>query len=405
MSRSLISAMCLAEVLTMTGVFAFPALLPSFVQEWGLSNAEAGWLAGISFAAYALGAPPLLTATDRIDARRIYVAGALVTALSSAGFAWLASGFASGFIFRLLAGLGLAATYMPGLKVLVDRYRGERQSRAVAFYTSSFSLGTAASFFLAGEVTARFGWQATFAAAALAAVGAAAVVVRLPAVRPATATAASTRLAGLPAVFANRGAMAYVLAYGAHCWELFVWRSWMVAFLTFGIGALGLAHAPWPAPTTVAMVSGLVAMAASIGGNELAERMGRERAVAAIMAATAVCALSIGLAPGLTYPALVLASLVYTALIMLDSATLTAGAVAVAEPGRRGATMAVHAAIGFGCAGIGPVVFGLVLDRAGGANDAFAWWIGFALLALAGLIGPLALTLGRPRERVSRDGG
>lgn len=90
---------------------------------------------------------------------------------------------------------------------------------------------------------------------------------------------------------------------------------------------------------------------------------------------------------------------------MLDSATLTAGAVAVAEPGRRGATMAVHAAIGFGCAGIGPVVFGLVLDRAGGADDAFAWWIAFAALALVGLIGPLALTLGRPRERVSRDGG
>ena len=399
MSRGLIGAMCLAEVLTMTGVFAFPALLPSFVQEWGLSNAEAGWIAGISFVAYAVGAPPLLTATDRIDARRIYIGGALVTALSSAGFAWLATGFVSGLVFRLLAGLGLAATYMPGLKVLVDRYQGERQSRAVALYTSCFSLGTAASFFLAGEVTALFGWRATFAAAALAAAGAALVVLRLPAMRPAAAAAPPTRLAGFRAVLANRGAMAYVLAYGAHCWELFVWRSWMVAFLTFGISALGVAHAPWPAPTTVATVSGLVAMAASIGGNELAERVGRKRAVAGIMAATAVCALIIGLAPGLSYPVLVLASLVYTALIMLDSATLTAGAVAAAQPERRGATMAVHAALGFGCAGIGPVVFGLVLDRAGGGGEASAWWIAFALLALVGLIGPLALTLGRPRER------
>ena len=389
----------------MTGVFAFPALLPSFVHDWGLSNAEAGWIAGISFVAYAVSAPPLLTATDRIDARRIYVGGALVTALSSTGFAWLATGFVSGLIFRLLAGIGLAATYMPGLKVLVDRYRGGRQSRAVALYTSCFSLGTAASFFLAGEMTAVLGWRATFAAAALAAVGAAVVVVRLPAVRPAAAAAAPGRLAGLRAVFANRGAMAYVLAYGAHCWELFVWRSWMVAFLTFGIGALGLAHVPWPGPTTVATISGLVAMAASIGGNELAERLGRKRAVAGIMAVSAVCALSIGLAPGLSYPVLVVVSLVYTALIMLDSATLTAGAVAAAQHERRGATMAVHAAIGFGCAGIGPVVFGLVLDQAGGSGDASAWWGAFATMALAGLIGPLALTLGRPRERVSRDGG
>ena len=389
----------------MTGVFAFPALLPSFVEAWSLSNAEAGWIAGISFAAYAVGAPSLLTATDRIDARRIYVGGALVTALSSAGFAWLATGFASGLVFRLLAGLGLAATYMPGLKVLVDRYRGERQSRAVALYTSSFSLGTAASFFLAGEVTALLGWRATFAAAALAAVSAALVVLRLPAVRPAPTIAAPGRLAGLRAVFANRGAMAYVLAYGAHCWELFVWRSWMVAFLTFGISALGMAQAPWPVPTTVATVSGLVAMAASIAGNELAERVGRTRAVAGIMAGSAVCALSIGLAPGFSYPVLVMASLVYTAFIMLDSATLTAGAVAAAQHERRGATMAVHAAIGFGCAGIGPVVFGLVLDQAGGRGDASAWWVAFAVLALAGLIGPLALTLSRPRERVNRDAG
>lgn len=398
--------MCLAEVLTMTGVFAFPALLPAFAQEWRLSNPEAGWIAGITFIAYALGAPLLLTATDRIDARRIYVAGALITALSSAGFASVASGFASGLVFRGLAGLGLAATYMPGLKVLVDRYQGERQSRAVAFYTSCFSLGTAASFFLAGEVTAMLGWRAAFAAAAFAAVIAALVVSRLPAVRPVVAATASTGLAGLPAVFANRAAMSYVLAYGAHCWELFVWRSWMVAFVTYGISALGLAQVPWPSPTTVATVSGLVAMAASIAGNELAEKLGRKRAVAGIMACSAACALSIGLALGVSYPVLVMVSLVYTAVIMLDSATLTAGAVAAAAPERRGATMAVHAAVGFGCAGIGPVVFGFVLDQAGGSGDAFAWWIAFAAVALTGVAGPVALMLGlKAQKPVKRDAG
>ena len=34
-------------------------------------------------------------------------------------------------------------------------------------------------------------------------------------------------------VLANRRALAYVLGYGVHCWELFATRSWLVAFLAF----------------------------------------------------------------------------------------------------------------------------------------------------------------------------
>lgn len=38
--RCLLPLLCGAEVLTMVGVFAFPALLPTFAAEWRLSNAE-----------------------------------------------------------------------------------------------------------------------------------------------------------------------------------------------------------------------------------------------------------------------------------------------------------------------------------------------------------------------------
>ena len=166
--RGLIAAMCVAEVLTMAGVFAFPALLPVFFAEWNLSNTEAGWIAGIYFAAYAVSVPVLVALTDRVDARIVYIGGALLAAASSVGFAIFAEGFWTGLMLRALAGVALAATYMPGLKVLVDRYQGSRQSRAVALYTSSFSLGTAGSFLIAGEITAAFGWRWAFAAAARA---------------------------------------------------------------------------------------------------------------------------------------------------------------------------------------------------------------------------------------------
>ena len=378
----------------MAGVFAFPALLPQFTIAWDLSGTAAGWIAGAYFVGYACAAVVLLTLTDRCDARRVYLGGALVTAASAAAFALLAAGLWTALVLRFVAGIGLAATYLPGLRVLIDRYQGARSSRAVATYTASFSLGTALSFLLAGELAAALGWPAVFAFAAFAAVVAFALVRALPPlVRPAGAVGAP--VAALRAALGNRQAIGYVLAYGAHCWELFALRAWQVAFLSACLGLAGAAPGGWPSPTGVATLSGLVAMAASIGGNELCVRCGRRRTIALMMVASAAIALGIGAAAGGRYGVAVVLVLVYTAAVMADSGALTAGAIAAAAPERRGATLALHALIGFGCAGLGPPVFGVVLDWADGPGDPRSWWLAFAATGLIALAGPLALRLGR----------
>ena len=84
----LVSVMCLAEVLTMLGVFIFPALIPEFIVKWNLSNTDAGWIAGILLGGYALSVPVLVSLTDRIDARLIYIFSAILTAVALFGFAY-----------------------------------------------------------------------------------------------------------------------------------------------------------------------------------------------------------------------------------------------------------------------------------------------------------------------------
>ncbi len=88
------AAVCLAEVLTMLGTFAFPALLPVFFAEWGLTNTEAGWISGIYFAGYTVAVPVLVSLTDRVDARLVWLCGAGLTAAAAAGFAIFAEGAA-----------------------------------------------------------------------------------------------------------------------------------------------------------------------------------------------------------------------------------------------------------------------------------------------------------------------
>ncbi len=394
----LVLVMCLAEVLCMSGFGTFPALLPGFLRDWGITNTEAGWINGIYYAAYMLGVPVLVALTDRVDPRRVYAFSAFLTAASAVGFGWLAEGFWTATLFRALAGFGLAGTYMPGLKALTDHIGPAQQSRGVAFYTASFSIGSSLSFFLAGEVDAWLGWRWAFALSGVGPALALGLVWGLvPASPPHQLAAPSRFLLDFRPVLVNRRAMAYVLAYCAHNWELFALRSWLVAFLVFAQAqhAPGAPGALWSATVIAALVN-LVGLPSSVLANELTRRFGRRGVVVAVMTSSALLASLLGFLTGLPIPLLVAICFVYGVTVTADSASITAGVVAHAAPGARGATMAVHSFIGFSGAFVGPIVFGGVLDLASGGGSTLSWGLAFLSSGLAVALGPIAvLALGR----------
>ena len=107
---------CFAEVLLMQGIFTFSSMLPFFFNEWNLDSVDAGWISGIYYGAYMVSVVILVSITDWIDAKKIYIGGAFVTFLSCVGFAFFAEGYWTAMLFRTMGGIGLAGTYMPGLK-------------------------------------------------------------------------------------------------------------------------------------------------------------------------------------------------------------------------------------------------------------------------------------------------
>jgi len=375
---ALVAVLCVTSVLGMLGFSSFSALLPAFQRDWGLSNTDAGWISGIFYAGYVAAVPLLVGSTDRVDPRRIYLVSFLISAAAAFGYALFADGFWSALSFRALAGVGLAGGYMPGLKLLTDRVGGPRQSRYVAFYTAGFSLGTAFSFAFTGEVAAWLGWRAAFAAAALGAMLGLVLVLLL--LRPATVAemgeAEARHTLDFRPVLRNRAAMAFILGYTGHTWELFALRSWLVAFLVQAAALAGesadIAQASW-----LSMVIVLVSAAASIYGAELATRSDRRRVIGRIMMLSVVMAALTGLSAG--QPIYLVAALcfLYHMVIMGDSAALTGGAVATSAPGQRGATLAVHSILGFTGAFLGPLAVGAVLDLAGGETSRLAWGLAF----------------------------
>jgi MFS family permease len=388
-------AICGGQLFELLPHSAFAALIPLFIAEWGLSNAEAGWIGGVGAFGYMLAVPFLGAATDRVDARLVYLGSALVSVVAGFGFAFTAEGFWSALVWRALAGAGHAGMYMPGLRALTDRVDAEEKSRVVVSYTASYSVGVALSFIAAGWIAANFGWPAAFVVAGIGP-GIAGLIAAL-ALRPKPPPApADTRsvLFQFGQVVQNRAALGYILGYGAHAYELMAYRAWTVAFMTFA--AVRAGEGAWTlAPTAVAFLVTLCGLPASILGNELAIRIGRRRLIARVMALSTLVALAVGAAASGPYWLILALMIVHAVMMAADSGSLTAGTVGAAKPEQQGATMALHSMVGFGCSFLGPLMVGLMLDATGGRADPLAWFFAFAAMALGGVLGLLALRVTR----------
>jgi len=388
-------AMCAAQACAQIGAFSVAALLPTLISAWSLSNTEAGWISGIYYAAYTMVVPLLSSLTDRVDPKRVYLGSVALTAVAFAGFAWVATGFWSALVFRALMGAGWAGSYMPGLKALSDLTEGPQQSRAVAAHAAAVGVSGALSFGIAGAVNAWLGWQWALVPGALgAALAFALVLVGLPARPLRAAPGPRGALLDFRPVLRNRSALAYSIAYCVHTMSAL--RGWVVTFLTFVAAQTSSAWTPL-APATVASVMGLVGVWASVWGNELSIRFGRRRFILGTMLISAAFAAVIGFSAALPYAGAAALVLLYAMLIWSDSSSLTAGSAGSAEPGRRGATLAVHSTLGYAGGFLGPLALGATLDLLGGAS-VLGWGVAFGHVTVALLLGALAFVWLRPAD-------
>jgi MFS family permease len=356
----------------------FAAVMPEITEDWGLSASQAGWIGGIYFGGYAACVPILAAATDKIDARWVFVGCSVLGALASFAFAGIAHGFWVALVLRFLSGAALAGVHMPGLKLLADRVAGRTGARGSAIYTSAYALGSAGSFFLAGVVDGAFGWRTSFTASGIAPLLAIAALTLLPAALEARRTTPAAL--DFRPVFRDRALMAYVLAFAGNIWEVSAVRAWFVAYLAWTLSLPGN-NLTLP---SLAVISGLASLAGfpiSVAVAELTMHYGRRVIVATCLTSVLVCLALAATAGGptrLVLPLLVLVQITSIA----DAGALSSGAVAAADPARRGTALAAYAFIGYTAAFAGPVAVGIALDLFGGAGGATGWTAAFAAMAL-----------------------
>ena len=384
----------LSEIGTMLVFSNYSALLPILQKEWSLTNGQAGWIFSSYQIGYLLSVVFLISLTDYTNPKYIYILTAFWAGAFGVLFSYWAEGFQSALILRTLTGIGLAGTYMPGLRMVSEKFPPRERGRAVGIYVGVFSLGVALSSFLSGFINSILSWRWAFFLTSLGPV--AGGVIAFFQLGELTKIKEEDKKVSAGEVLRNRPAFMMIGGYMAHMWEMFGMRAWMAAFLT---ACLLTAQFDFQRAVNLsAVITGVVILVGAISnalGGLLSDRYGRENTIIVVMLGSALLSLLIGWTRPLPFSLILILSILYGFMVTGESSVLSTGVTELAHPGGLGRTMALQSLLGFGAASISPIVFGYILDLTNPANALTRfgyvpnWGWAFALLGLGGLAGPL----------------
>ncbi|MDL5361816.1 MFS transporter [Halalkalicoccus sp. NIPERK01] len=358
--------------------FNYSAVLPLIVADWGISGTRAGIVFAAFQAGYLAAIVPVGMLVDRRSPRWSIAVGATVTGGASLAFGLFATGFLSGTLLRLVAGVGMAGVYVPGMRFVAEWYPETARGTAMGVYVGTFSASSGLSFLLAGSVAAALDWRTAVVATSVGALCVAPLVLVAGHDAPdAERTGGGVDLA----VLRNRPYLAAVGVYSWHNWELFGMRNWLPAFL-IAAPALAATRSPELLAGTLVGVAVALGGPGNLLGGALSDRVGRLRVVAVALATSGLISATLGLLDWLSLPALVALVFVYGVAVTMDSAPTSTAITEIVAPERIGTALSIQSFVGFSTTVVSPVVFGWALD-AGGYALAFPT---LAVGALAGLV-------------------
>ena len=385
---NLLLIVCLTEIISMTSYATWPIFLVKLQPIWNLNNFQTGWVSGSFFIGYVIGTPVLVGLTDILDSKKIYIYSCLISFFGAFGFWVFANGFWSACFYWGLVGLGLSGTYMPGLQILNERLDSIKRIKLLPYYTASFGFGTAFSFFTIGLIYSFYNWKIAFIIGGLASLFSLFLILIF--VKPIKKNQGKENLLlrhplNFTPVIKNKPALKYILAYGAHTYELFAYRSWLFAFLVFIVifHKINISH------TTLSFLISLFAFVgtfASIIGAKYSLEMGRKKMIKFYGFFTFIVSLLTAFTSYFNLFLVLILIGIYNFAIHLDSASLTAGTVENSKSSERGALLAVHSIVGFTGGAIGGPLIGLTLDIFGGQQDINAWALSICLMGFGSLI-------------------
>ncbi|MDE2716378.1 MAG: MFS transporter [Chloroflexota bacterium] len=381
-------------------IASYVAALSAIKDELGLNNAGAGALFSAYLAGYAASALFLVPLSDRLGPKRIMYVSAVLSVAAHLLFPLTTHDVVVGVVLRAIAGVGFLGVYIPGLRLVARRFERNGRGSAMGLFVTAQYASHSGSLALTGWLMATMEWRDAYTlVAGLSAVSLPLIFLLVRSVSDTPPEVSRGRLD--PTVLKSEPVQFVILGYTVHALNLYALRVWLPVFLTTILVARGVSEGN--AIVTAAEVGGLALAFGAVGpvmGGAVSDRLGRTTAASLILGLSAVCAVGLAWIGHWPWGLIVVVCVVFAWAASADSAIYQTGITEVADPRRLGSTMALQASLGLLGGVIGPVLFGGILDVAGGE---YRWVFAFstlgvlAAIAIFGLrrVGVLAYSRGR----------
>ena len=408
-----LTELCLSRVGFVFVFTTYSAALPLLKTDWNMSASEAGlvqsaWHVGYLISLFAVG-----FVSDRIGAKKTFLAGSILASASALLFAFAADSFVSGLLLHGLTGLCSGASYTPGLTLVSERFVAYQRGRAMGWFLAASSLGYGVSLILSGLLMPHVGWRGAFIATACGPLAATLISFWTLRTTPNVVHPRGAEHVGgfaLLAVLRNKPAMLLIWAYVFHSWELLGLWAWLPAYLAVSIthgGSMTTQAAGIGALLTA--LTYITSMGGSIYGGALSDRWGRTKVILWGACLSLACSFTFGWMISLPLWLLVVVAAIYNITAIADSSVYSTAITELVPPQYLGAAFALRSVLGFGAGVISPWVFGLVIDWARGEplrSETMAWGLAWTSLGVGAVLGPLmTLKLRAMPEARSMAGG
>jgi len=377
----------------------FSGALPLLQQEWQLTNGQAGAIQSAGQVGYLFAVLALSSLTDYIKSKEIIIWGAIWAAVWNLAFVRYAHDANSAILFRALIGFGIAGIYTPGINMISKQIHSSTRGGAMGFFVASFTLGTAASIVIGGNLSATLGWQTAFSITSVGPVIGALVSWRyLPNEQVLQSKKETSH--SISMVLKNRVVLLVILLYMAHAWEVLGFRNWMSAYLTaVRMNAGDSLNEATMTGSSFAGIATVVAAFATASIASISDRFSRTKTIIIVLLLGFVFVFGLGFTLNSPWIIVVLVTMIAAFLSNADSAVISTTLTEVVPSGFLGRTLAIYSFLGFLAGSISPYIFGKVLDTAiafGITNEISAgipWRWAFFTLAAGSLIGLITALL------------
>lgn len=369
---------------------SFAGALPLLQAEWQLSNIQAGFIQAAGQIGYLIAVLIISSLTDFMDSKILIVGGAFWAGIWNLGFAWFAHDVTSAVVIRIMIGMGIAGIYMPGVKLISQKTSSSQRGSALGLFVASFTLGSAISIALGGNLASMLGWRMAFGITSIGPLlGGLVSIFALP--KTEKQISAQKQFRPLSELRINKEILVIIIIYACHTWEVLGLRSWIATYLTevkvfSGIGLIEATRIG----ATMAGAATLVAAAATATMAAFSDRLGRTKTIMAMMGLGFIFTFSLGFSFTFSWPVIITISFISAFLSNADSAVISAILTEAVPSDYLGRTLALYSFVGFAAGSISPLAFGAALDIGSqlvNQNSTTPWIFAFGTLAFASVIG------------------